>query len=77
MLYLAKVGEQLPRKLHELLEAIPDRGIFQQRHVAGQHPRDLGVNIIPPLIQLGATNTRCRKLATSGALSERNSRHAG
>jgi hypothetical protein len=41
--HLAEVGQQLARQLLELLEAVLDRRVVQQRHVAGQHAGDLGV----------------------------------
>jgi hypothetical protein len=41
--HLAEIGQQLARQLLELLEAVLDRRVVQQRHVAGQHAGDLGV----------------------------------
>ena len=52
LLDLAKVGEKLSCHLHELLEAILERGIVQQREVAGPHALDLGVDRVPSPMKL-------------------------
>ena len=53
VLDLAEVGEQLARALHELLEAVLDRGVVEQRDVAGEHARHLGVDLVALALQLG------------------------
>jgi len=52
VLDLAEVGQQLARQLLELLEAVLDRGVVQQRHVTREHARDLGVELVALLAQL-------------------------
>jgi hypothetical protein len=52
VLHLAEVGQQLARQLLELLEAVLDRRVVQQRHVAGQHAGDLGVERVALLAQV-------------------------
>ena len=44
LLDLAKVGEDLARHLHELLKAVLERGIVQQREITSPHVLDLGVD---------------------------------
>ncbi len=52
MLDLAKIGQQLPRGQHELLEAILQRRVVQQRQVAGADAGDLGIDLVPALLEL-------------------------
>ena len=53
VLNLAKVGQQLPRTLRELLKAVLQRGVVQQRHIARLHPGDFGVDFSALFLQLG------------------------
>ena len=52
VLHLAEVGQQLARQLLELLEAVLDRRVVQQRHVARQHAGDLGIQLVALLAQI-------------------------
>ena len=49
--HLAEVGQQLARQRGELREALLQCGVAQQRHVAGAHALDLGVDDIAPALQ--------------------------
>ncbi len=53
VLHFAEVGEQLARPLHELLKAILQRRVIQQRHIARQHASDLGIDLIAFSVQFG------------------------
>ena len=52
VLDLAEVGEQLACA-HELLEAVLDRGVVEQRDVAGEHARAISASISSLALQLG------------------------
>jgi hypothetical protein len=58
VLDLAKVGQQLARQLHELLEAILQRRVVEHRQVAREHARDLGVDLVAPALQFGDARLR-------------------
>jgi len=47
MFDLTKVSEQLSRQLGELLEAIFQGGIVQQRHIATDDLRNFSVQFVP------------------------------
>jgi len=53
VLDFAEVGKQFARALHELLEAVLDRGIVEQWDVAGEHARHLGIDLVALALQLG------------------------
>ena len=60
LLHLAKVGEEVARHLHELLEAVLERGVVEQREIAGAHAFDRGVDLVAPLAELGDARLRIR-----------------
>ena len=70
MLHLAKVGQQLPRELLEHLKAVLDRGVIEEAEVTRQHARDLRVEFVPLLLQVGGPFERIRLGAGEGALGE-------
>jgi hypothetical protein len=52
LLDLAKIGYQRARKLDELLEALFQRCVVEQRQVTVAHARDLRIDLITPAFQL-------------------------
>jgi len=69
LLHLSKIGEQVARELCHLGKPLLDRSVVQQRDVAGLHARDLGIDLIAALVQLGEAYGRVR-LAAFGQLLE-------
>jgi hypothetical protein len=58
VLDFAKVGEQLARHGDELLKAVTQRAVVEHRHVARQHARDLGIDVVTAALQLGDARLR-------------------
>ena len=51
--HFAKVGQQFTRTLHELLEAVFERGVVEQRHIADLNARHFGIDTVTLLLQVG------------------------
>src|SRR5690606_5481727 len=78
VLHLPEVGQQLPRQLLELQEAVLDRRLVHERHVARQYAGDLGIELVALPAQLGSSRvnsvSRRASVPTTGRSLSDNSR---